>query len=273
MQVIQNIRNIKESEKGVVCGHDSDKSRLSSRQRLLGNFKVASILGEESSNVLIFCPRHLQRNDTATPESTLQHEVFIVIQRRRADGTIAAMESARASFLKKAAYLTNAQSPSTSAHFLAERQALTRSAQACTPSQSLNECQRCGTFAISIWKAAKPAIIESSKKSSSRKLLAKPSTQTVIRRCSACGNIAKLSIDRKVKPARSLKVERAPPASAVPKPRASATSSIQIRDEPKLSSKKRAKVRKDREGLQMLISRKGPSSTTPQMSLTDFMRP
>lgn len=182
------------------------------------------------------------------------------------------MESARASFLRKAAHLTNSRSPSTSAHLVAERQALTRSSQACAPPQRLYECQRCGTFAISIWKA-KSATIKSSKKSSSRKPLAEPSTRTVVRRCSACGNVAKLLTDRKVKSARSLKVQLSPPTLAVPEPRASPTSSIQIRDEPKLSSKKRAKARKDREGLQVLLNRRRPSSVTPQMSLTDFMRP
>lgn len=80
VQVIQAISDIEESEQhcmrdGVASGDGSDGNRMS---RL--NFKIASMLGNGSSNVLIFCHNHFQRNGSTKPEATLRHDAFIVIK-------------------------------------------------------------------------------------------------------------------------------------------------------------------------------------------------
>ena len=184
----------------------------------------------------------------------------------------ATMEGARASFLDKAAHLTCSRSPSTSAHLISERQALTRSLQNGARSASAQACQRCGTIATSVWKP-KRATTKSTKKSPGLKPLPKLIVRAVMRRCDACGKVAKLSVDPKAAPSRSLKVRRSLPTLAGPELRSSPTSDALPREEPKLSSKKRAKAKKDREGLQAMLNKKRPSYMTQQMNLLDFMRP
>lgn len=182
------------------------------------------------------------------------------------------MESTRASFLEKAAHLTYTRSPSTSAHLISEQQALARSTQAVTRSQNTDACQRCGTLATGVWKS-KSATVRRTKSSSSRKPLPTPTMRTMVRRCDACGNVAKLSIQPKVKPSPLRKVQTSSATLAAPDSHSSPSSSVRARDEPKLSSKKRAKARKDRDGLQVLLNKKKPSSTTQPMTLMDFMKP
>lgn len=182
------------------------------------------------------------------------------------------MEAVRVRFMEKAAHLSYTRSPSTSAHLLVEKQALMRSSPTSMRSQSVQACQRCGTIALSVWKPQR-AVAKSTKKSSRRKSPAKHMIKTVVRRCDACGRVAKLSIDPKAQLPRSLKVRDSLSVLAGSEFHSFPSSNFQPREEPRLSSKKRAKARKDREGLQAMLHKQKPKLAAGQMTFMDFMKP
>ena len=177
----------------------------------------------------------------------------------------------RESFLEKASRQMFAASPSTSAHIAAENISLNRSVK---PNNNYTQtCGGCGTLAVPCWTSSTLAGAKRGKlagtPSSQRKQLQPKSAS---RKCKICGSVTKLSHHNSQKPKRHASEPVKP--TKVESPTAEVPLSIPQRptSDSKVSSKKRARARKDREGLQALLNKNKGASATPALDLMDFMK-
>ena len=226
-------------------------------------------LGDQSLSVLIFCRSSPAKTGTkASPVTRKLH----ITSKWSAQITLATMEGPRCRFLEKAACLVHPASLTTSSHLSSERLALIHYSHSEGGMQAANVCQRCGTIAASLWKPDS-STIKRIEKGDAGKVSPKPTPGKTVRRCGACGQVAKIPFDPNTKPSRSKKVQAPPSSSSEPKDRPSSPVGMQTGQKPKLSSKKRTKARKNREGLQTLLEKRKPTSTGSNLNLVDFLKP
>ena len=189
-------------------------------------------------------------------------------------------------FLQKASLqLFQCDSP-TSAYLSSEHLALQRSTSAIAKtSRSLPSCRACGAHWISGVTMDLRMIRPKRTKTSLRNkaISQSASSISVWAQCRACHRyqVIQSSIEKPTVIKESRRNEPAPiiqvsdssevqePAKEQPPKRPSLESQV----EPKSSGKKRAKVRKDKEGLQALLNRSKPgTSTAKPLDFTDFMK-
>jgi hypothetical protein len=182
------------------------------------------------------------------------------------------MAASRSSFLENAARYMFARSPSTSAHLSSESLALTSLIRDKETSGDKAVCQSCGTIALEAWK---PLPVTAVVRQASRRIsnTARPSRRIAVRRCVACGKLSKLQLEARQKPGRSKKLELTQPRPIKKALSPAPTSSAHPDQETKLSSKKRARARKDREGLRELLNKSNLGTSKSTLGLLDFMKP
>ncbi|EXJ92369.1 hypothetical protein A1O3_00919 [Capronia epimyces CBS 606.96] len=182
------------------------------------------------------------------------------------------VQDLRTRFLQRSARIILLSSPSTSRHLSSQSVELQHSRSSLTSSAANNVCAACGSLLLPGWTV--------STRSATQTAVAKPQTtaqkkirrKILSRKCSSCHRVSRQTAEIK-KDVRSL--TRQPQIS-------SRLNEKPVRDElpadaaqeksTKLSSKKRARARKDREGLQSLLDRSAQNKSSLGLSLMDFMR-
>lgn len=184
------------------------------------------------------------------------------------------MDKLTSDFLSQASQQLLFASPSTSAHLSFSNIDLRRSKGLQVDKKA---CQSCGTLSIPGRTSSLRKI--SSKGGGNRK--GRPSNQpSPLRvwatRCNTCGRDTRLE-SSSTKPSSARR--RMAVVEPVVKPQVPDLTLPERRDEkpsiaqePKLSSKKRAKARNDRSSLQALLSSSRTSSSTPKLSFGDLMK-
>lgn len=196
------------------------------------------------------------------------------------------MDLARSRFLREASHQLFQADSSTSAHLSAEQLGLQSGIKGIKAEKDLRCCKACGTIWISgLSMDLKMATLR--RKGKQPKVPAQqicaPAT-TISAVCLACGKSTRQVSQGKLRSSTSKKarstasgrtmplsnpaVHKEPPAGAAAVQPSQATS----QPEPKLSSKQRAKARKDRDGLQALLNRSRPDQPSTKLSLKDFMK-
>lgn len=176
------------------------------------------------------------------------------------------MDDVRQRFLHSAAQRLCRTSPSTSA-YLSTQGLSTNQLGSTKDSQQSIFCGTCGSLNTKAWNI-KPATSETcGKEATTRPTNARPVKRVALRRCHVCGRLSKAAFDHTPGPVKAEKLSGSkPPRDSSPIP----SSTVQ---QAKLSSKKRAKVRKDREGLQALLNKTKSAHSSSRMTLMDFMKP
>ena len=168
------------------------------------------------------------------------------------------MEDARQDFLGDATRLLHAAQPSLSAD-LHLRRVETQSINAKRNGDDHSfRCSSCGTLSLTNWH------LDTLRLGSKHQRVA-------TRKCLACNRVTKLIGTPQGKTPR---FDKTPTAATIPVALEKLPNKSPDRPEtnPKLSSKKRAKARKDREGLQVLLDKSRPDSDRSRLSLMDFVQ-
>jgi hypothetical protein len=162
-------------------------------------------------------------------------------------------------------------SPSTSAHLSAEKISFGRSKE--PPQAPTRACGGCGTLSIPGWNAPTLASNTGETISHEPSSTQKQPAQTRIRRgCKVCGRVTQVTSAPAIKPKRHPVRPSEPVKVRAAELRKPALQVLQKAPEPKVSSKKRARARKDREGLQVLLNRSKAVPAKPGLGLMDFMK-
>jgi len=189
-------------------------------------------------------------------------------------------ERQKASFLENAAKLLAQRSPSTSA-FLGTQVIETLVTAGTQLSRKLSDCcHGCGALMVPGWTSAVASsryLNQRASRPQSKAAIAKP--RASLHRCLRCNRAAKVIKTQSSRPRRSSKKPMEPIALSsrelqpILEP-ITCASKIEEKSEAKTNSKKRAKARKDREGLQALLSQ-SRTNTQPNSTfdLMDFMKP
>ena len=183
------------------------------------------------------------------------------------------METLRDDFLRDAALLLFSSSPTTSSHISAER-----FRQCANPSEP--RCPACGTLLVQGLNASLTYLgMNSSRRKEPTIAVAGHQNKLLqLTRCEAFNRIAKCFYQsnkpprqyqrRAINQTKVAKIEE--DLAARHNPRTPASREV---SQSKISSKKRAQTRKDREGLQSLLARSQKKNTYSSFSLMDFMKP
>lgn len=179
-------------------------------------------------------------------------------------------QDARARFLQDSARMLFLSSASTSRLLSFQSLELAHMRNSSEQKNGVNACTACGGLLIPGW-TTKIKIVTSKVQ---RKRAALPNegdirTKLVSRQCSFCKRVTRETTDQQWKPR-----GRQNKSSAAPPPPAEETVHEEIGAEKasKVSSKKRAKARKEREGLQALLNKSAQSKGSPGLSLLDMMQ-
>jgi hypothetical protein len=173
------------------------------------------------------------------------------------------MDDARERFLQGAAQMMRIYSPSTSAFLAAQKQSMQE-----IPDEYF--CLSCGAVNMKAWrietKQTRP--VQQHYKSKAKNSIL--GTRFAIRRCDVCSRVSKQSLDHPPKLTKPPKVD---PLHALQERKDyKVPSEASMVSQSKLSSKKRAKARKDREGLQALLDRSKSDRLSSRLTLTDLMK-
>jgi len=178
----------------------------------------------------------------------------------------------RRRFLQESATRMFLASPSTSRHLSAEDMELRKidPDQADPPASA--RCQACGSLLVPDWTATTKLFSRPTRKTPPQSAVteAASSTRRLVRRCKSCHRFTKQQTTGVIKPrgwrqpaamgVRQSRIEESPPKEG------------KARSGPNVSSKKRAKARRDREGLQALLDRSKATKPSAALSLMDLMK-
>ncbi len=199
-------------------------------------------------------------------------------------------QNARTNFLENAARTLFLSGPSTSRHLLSQSVELTHVTP--TPHRGntpKDACTACGNLLLPGWTTkTEVTTIKSKKYHQGRERQRRTTDQregkvdtqqlVVSRQCSFCHRITRKVADKHLQPKNK---ERQPVRTAeAPAPggkttmdnQGSATAEKAADTAAKLSSKKRARARKDREGLQALLNKSAQNKAAPSLGLMDLMK-
>jgi hypothetical protein len=186
----------------------------------------------------------------------------------------AAAQVARLNFLQDSARLLYLSSPSTSRTLMVE--SVAADATRAKSSVSFEACASCGSLLLLGSTASRKVIYQRSKKPRGGKRLLKQCSQSLT--CRVCGRISKAPL---IYQGRTKTISKADPATdAMPVVRISNPETAQVvgtrtevTEKPtKHSSKQRAKVRKDRAGLQSLLNQSAQHKVLPSLGFMDLMK-
>ncbi|EHY54055.1 hypothetical protein HRR83_004703 [Exophiala dermatitidis] len=180
----------------------------------------------------------------------------------------------RTKFLHNSARMILLSSPSTS-RYLAHQSVELDYAQSTKSSSSAETvCAACGNLLLPGWTASTRIVTRTTATTSKTTSRSNNRKKILSRRCATCQRISKqvadISVDarrRRRTPAASVSEHRHMDVVPAESPAESAPEKTT-----KTSSKKRAKARKDREGLQALLNKSAQNKTGPSLNLMDLMR-
>lgn len=178
----------------------------------------------------------------------------------------------RSQFLYSSAQALFLSSPSTSQHLLRERVQMDREDNKIIPDKMGHVCLACGNFLLSGWTTS-TKLVSRGKKSTANINKRAPETSRVISKylkCSTCGRTTKQRSEVRVNKQRARHGQAEPPNLDTKAP--AVVADIKPTTPSKLTSKQRAKARKDREGLQALLGRTSQTAPTPRLNLMDMMK-
>lgn len=176
-------------------------------------------------------------------------------------------QATRARFLQSSGHALFLSSPSSSRHLMTERSQLMHSTET-----NPDSCTACGSIFLSGWTASL-GLASTKLKSKARTKCSEEQAQekTQYLKCGICHRVNKATVTHPIKTKRqkiiqSDKDPKAQPATdPMPEP-------VVEKSTKSLSSKQRAKVRRDREGLQSLLNRSTQHRTAPTLNLMDLMK-
>lgn len=193
--------------------------------------------------------------------------------------TIIEMDSqkARAEFLRASSRMLFSSSPSTSRHLQSQSTELPQSLRPSkTPAQQRDACTACGNLFIPGWTTETKIFTRGARRrqrSTSQKTLVR--STLVSNLCLVCHRTTREVAVFKTDIRKSQSKPRKAPAIAST---ASIEKTLPLPDESmveqpvKTNSKKRAKARKDRDGLQALLSKSAKNKPAPSLSFMDLMK-
>ncbi|KIW99928.1 uncharacterized protein Z518_10856 [Rhinocladiella mackenziei CBS 650.93] len=178
-------------------------------------------------------------------------------------------QDVRRRFLQNAARTVFLSSPSTSRHLLTQSVEVTISRTLNSRTIPRKACEACGNLLLSGWTASSRFTTRRAKHNAKVIPPAGLRKENLHHRCSVCHRVTKEAVDPEFNP-RNKKI----PTATVPnKQREEAPCSNAIPEKSnKSNSKKRAKARKDCEGLQALLDKSKRSKSTPSLNLMDLMK-
>ena len=168
------------------------------------------------------------------------------------------MEGVRQDFLGAATRLLHAAKPSLSADLYIRHVEMQPSNAKSSDENYQLRCSACGTLSLTDWH------FHTRRTGSNRQRIA-------FRECSVCSRVTKLRGTSQTKLSQPGKTPIAE-AVAMPVEKLPDVAKGKPDTAPKMSSKQRAKVRKDREGLQALLDKSRPVPNTTILSLMDFVQ-
>ena len=176
-------------------------------------------------------------------------------------------QALRTSFLQASGYSFFLTSPSTSRHLISERSQLVHSAGA-----NPDSCTACGSLFLSGWTMSL-RLTPTNRKSNDKAKMPKKPTQEKKRhlRCGFCHRVTKHVVTNPSKTKRQKVVQNE--KASMPQPSSDPALEPVIEKSTKpLSSKQRAKARRDREGLQSLLNHSTQSRSAPTLNLMDLLK-
>lgn len=175
----------------------------------------------------------------------------------------------RHSFLQQSAQMLFLSTPAISRQLMCESHELGGALSIATPNNEKNVCSSCGTFLLPQWtmeRTFRTKKVESRGKNHPRK---SRRSKVLSQRCSTCyrvtKNTASLVLNVRSRREKSLEITHEPHGELPPPVPTTDRAS-------KSCSKKRAKTRKDREGLQALLKKTEQTNITPNLNLMDLMK-
>jgi hypothetical protein len=178
-------------------------------------------------------------------------------------------QASRSRFLQDSARALFLSGTSTSRYLMIERSQLMHATE-----NKLDSCSACGSLLLPGWTASyglasTKTKLKSTRNAKSREEQAHQKTRYL--KCEVCHRVTKATVTfpLKSKQKRMMQNERGPKAQSVAPP---APESVPEKSTKTLSSKQRAKARRDREGLQSLLNRSSQNRTASTLNLMDLMK-
>lgn len=189
-------------------------------------------------------------------------------------GPPATRRDARTQFLLSSAQALLLSSPSTSRYLMREGHAVGSIDPQPSRLTTENGCAACGSLLLPGWTSSTRMISRKMRSSRNDRSDDATTPTRVIKssQCLICRRVTKQQSEMKVK------VKRGTFASSKDATQVTSGHDISLKPsttlalQPKLSSKQRAKARKDRDGLQALLNRTAQTSSQPSLSFMDMMK-
>ncbi|EXJ94113.1 hypothetical protein A1O1_02506 [Capronia coronata CBS 617.96] len=197
---------------------------------------------------------------------------------------MADLQDVRTRFLQSSARMIFLASPSTSRHLSYQSSELEHTRSHGTTSRAARTvCEACGTLLLPGWTASTRFGTQRTTTTSQATVDEKIRRKTVSLKCSACHRVTKQTAEIKPNARGSRRLK--PPVRGQKRLQPSVPGDQEketVHDElstdnsadksTKLSSKKRAKARKDRQGLQALLNKSAQNRSRPTLNLMDLMK-
>ncbi|KEF53997.1 uncharacterized protein A1O9_09792 [Exophiala aquamarina CBS 119918] len=176
-------------------------------------------------------------------------------------------QAARSRFLQASGHALCLSSPSTSRHLMTESSQLTHWAEA-----SPDSCTACGSLFLPGWTMSF-GLASTNQKSESKAKSPEKQAQEKTRRlkCGVCHRVTKATMSYPIKTRRQNIIQsgKSPKAQLVAGPEPGL---VNGKSSKPLSSKQRAKARRDRDGLQSSLNRNAQNRMAPALNLMDLMK-
>ncbi|KAI1614890.1 hypothetical protein EDD37DRAFT_630495 [Exophiala viscosa] len=180
------------------------------------------------------------------------------------------MQETRIGFLQESARMLFLSSPSTSRYLSAQRNEVVLSGTARKRVRIKGACTACGSLLVPAWTSDTKAVTGKVKRGTDG--TSKPDelrNRVVSSRCSTCNRITKDVVKVQLTSRKSL----TKPFALQAKQEEAVPHEELVAEQPsKVTSKRRAKARKDREGLQALLSKSAQNKPSRGLNLMDLMK-
>ena len=179
-------------------------------------------------------------------------------------------QESRTGFLQESARMLFLSSPSTSRYLSSQKNDLVLSGTARKQVRVKDACTACGSLLVPAWTSDAKAVTGKFKRGTDGTSKPKEHRNRIVcSRCSTCNRITKDVVKVQLPPRKSLSK---PVAFHTKQEEADPHEEIVAEQPSKVTSKRRAKARKDREGLQALLSKSTQSKPSRSLSLLDLMK-
>lgn len=176
-------------------------------------------------------------------------------------------QASRSRFLQGSAHALFLSSTSTSRYLMTEKSQLMHATET-----KPDSCLACGSPLLAGWTASfglASTKLKSTRNTKGREEQARHKTRYL--KCEVCHRVSKATVTYplKSKHKRMMQDDKGPKLQLVAQP---VPESVPEKSTKAMSSKRRAKARRDREGLQNLLNRSSQNRTAPTLNLMDLMK-